>query len=223
MQKYCLILLCSLALLRCDALLKFEEPTKTTMEGVWSAVAAYNQNGSQFLDSISFPVTAFDLNSDNTVVSTAGPMIQYIVYGGNNYVKIASQVDQVFNYASLNFTGGEFFVGDGVVDRFTLEMKLQGAPGQKTLSELLTIIGIDPGFLKEVIYHKFIDVKVSFRGATRDTMVWEWDGTTTARYNIKDDKGDYVLWGGFSPTLFSRCEIVLVRQIKSLVDLVKTP
>lgn len=52
----------------------------------------------------------------------------FIVYGDNKYTQIASDVDQVFNYAGLDFNGGEFFVEDGVVDRFTLEMKLQACP-----------------------------------------------------------------------------------------------
>ena len=118
--------------------LKDETPTKTKMEGVWEVTNVYDENGVDIISQIEFPVVAFHLSSDNTVISTAGPLAMFIVYGDNKYTSIASHVDQVFNYVSLDFNGGEFFIGGGVQDRFTLEMKLEGLPGQKALTTLIT-------------------------------------------------------------------------------------
>jgi len=199
---------------------KEETPTKTKMEGVWMVTAAFDGAGQDILSKIKFPIVAFYLSSDNTVISTAGPMIMYIVYGGGNYATIAGHIDQVFNYASLDFNGGEFFCGDGQQERFTLEMKLEGLPGQKTITTLLGLLGLDPGFLDQVIYHKFMDVAVSFND-TDDEMTWTWDNTTTAVYNKKDNYGNYVLWGGWPVNSFQRGTFTLKKQSKELRDLVK--
>ncbi|MBN1981127.1 MAG: hypothetical protein JW795_06325 [Chitinivibrionales bacterium] len=224
MKYWCTIILVPVLFLflQCDSLILVEEPTKARMEGVWTIVEAYNEQEVDFLDSINFPITAFHLNSDNTVISTAGPMIQYIVYGGSNYTKIFSKIDQVFDYATLSFTSGEFFVGEGTVDHFALEIKLEGLPGQKTLDELLSLIGVQTSFLKKVIYHKFLNVQVSFSGAKSDTMIWQWDAATEARYNTKDANGDYIVWGGWPTTSFSKCSFVLVKQTKTLIELIKS-
>jgi len=199
---------------------KEETPTKTLMEGVWQVTAAQDDQGVDILPKIKFPIVAFHLSSDNTVISTAGPMIMYIVYGGGKYATIASHIDQVFNYASLDFNGGEFFVGDGTQPKFTLEMKLEGLPGQKTVATLLGLLGLDPGFLDIVVYHKFMDVAVSFN-ETNDEMYWTWETTTTAVYNKKDQYGNYVLWGGWPVNSFQRCSFTLKKVSKELRDLVK--
>jgi hypothetical protein len=199
---------------------KEETPTKTKMEGVWMVTAATDDAGQDILSKIKFPIVAFHLSSDNTVISTAGPMIMYIVYGGGNYATIAGHIDQVFGYASLDFNGGEFFVGDGTQPTFTLEMKLEGLPGQKTITTLLSLLGLDPGFLEQVIYHKFMDVKVEFND-TDDEMYWTWDNSTTAVYNKKDQYGNYVLWGGWPVTSFQKCSFTLKKESKELRDLVQ--
>ena len=201
---------------------KMEEeiPTKDKMEGVWTVTEAYNELDQNILNKINFPITAFHLSSDNTVISTAGPMVMYIVYGDNKYTQIASTIDQVFNYANLDFNGGEFFVGGGEQSRFTLEMKLEGLPGQKALTELLELIGIGNAYLDVVVYHKFRDVKVFFED-NGNTMIWEWDNITTAVYNTKDNYGDYVLWGGWPVNNFSKCQFVLRKQSQGLNDVVQ--
>ena len=202
-------------------------PTRTRMQGVWKVTEAYDQSGNSILSKIQFPVAGFYLTSDNTVVSTGGPMFMYEVYGANNYTNIASKVDQVFNYASLNTTDGEFFVADGVVDRFTIEMKLKGLPGQSALTTLLSMMNIQSQFLDETVYHKFLNVKVGFNTtdvpatSVADVMTWEFDNTTTALYNTKDSQGNYVLWGGFPIATFSKCRFVLTKQTTSLTDMVK--
>jgi hypothetical protein len=125
----------------------------------------------------------------------------------------------VFNYVSLDFNGGEFFVGGGVQDRFTLEMKLEGLPGQKALTTLLDMLGITQDYLDVVIYHKFMDVGVSF-DATGDQMTWNIDNTTTAVYNTKDNYGNYILWQGWPVNNFSKCQIVMKKRSVELKDIV---
>ena len=222
------VALLALPLLSCTELNKLlaetptPTPTKTKMEGVWVVTAAFNEAGDSITQRINFPITAFYLSSDNTVLSTAGPMMMYIVYGDSKYTQIAGDVDQVFNYASLNFTGGEFFVDTGVIDNFTLEMKLQGVPGQTTITSLLSLIGINSQWLQAIIYHKFMNVGVGF-DSTGNTMTWTFDAATTAVYNTKDATGNYVLWSGWPVTGFTRGKFVLTKQTSNmtLTDVVK--
>lgn len=204
----------------CD-LLQEEQPTKTQMEGVWLVTKAYDLNSAQDItQKVNFPLTGFHLSSDGTIISTAGPLMMYIVYGDSKFVNIASEIDQVFNYASLDFNGGEFFIGGGVQTRFTLEMKLEGLPGQKALTTLLELIGIGNDYLDVVVYHKFMDVKVDF-SEDYETMYWEIDNMTTAVYNTKDNYGNYVLWQGWPVNNFSKVQITLQKQVKDLRDLVE--
>jgi len=223
MKKHLLILSVFALILSfssCD-LMQEEPPTKTQMEGVWMVSKAYDMNTAQDITSkVNFPITAFHLSSDGTIVSTGGPLMMYIVYGDSKYVQIASSVDQVFNYASLNFNGGEFFIGGGVQTRFTLEMKLEGLPGQAALTTLLEMIGIGNDYLDVVVYHKFMDVKVDF-SEEYETMYWEIDNMTTALYNTKDNYGNYVLWQGWPVNNFSKVQITLEKQVKDIRDLVE--
>ena len=199
--------------------IKDQTPTKTVMEGVWEVTEAYNEKGEDILSKVSFPVVGFQLSSDNTVISTAGPMIMYIVYGDNKYTQIASKIDQVLNYTTLNFNGGEFFVSGGVQNRFTLEMKLEGLPGQQTLTTLLNLLGVTNDYWDVVIYHKFIDVYVQ-TDEKNGTMTWEFDSTTHAVYNTKDNQGNYILWNGWPVANFSKCRFVLTKRVKDLKDIV---
>ncbi|PKP23159.1 MAG: hypothetical protein CVU05_00740 [Bacteroidetes bacterium HGW-Bacteroidetes-21] len=197
-------------------------PTKTRMEGVWIVVEAYDSAGTSIMDKFQnplIPITAVYLGSDNTILSTAGPMVTYMVYGESKWTQISAIIDQCFNYANLTFNGGEFFVADGVVDRFALEMKLEGIGGTSTLVEILNLFNIQAEWLKEVVYHKFLDVSVSFN-ENNDRMTWELDGSTWAKYNMKDAQGEYVLWYGWPVTKFSRCKFVLEKKVKTLNDVV---
>ncbi|MBN1760035.1 MAG: hypothetical protein JW863_17040 [Chitinispirillaceae bacterium] len=203
-----------------DALLE-QDPTKSRMEGVWEVTEAYNEDGESILDSISIPITLFHLSSDNTVISTAGPMVTYLVYGGSKYTSIASKIDEVFNYASLDLNGGEWFIDGGQVTRFTLEMKLEGLPGQKSLTDLLGWLGIGGDYLDVTIYHKFMDVKVTFEDWNDTVMTWEFDNTTEAVYNKKNSRGEYVLWEGWPADNFSHCSFVLTKRVKDIKDLIK--
>ncbi|NLL27380.1 MAG: hypothetical protein GX259_01145 [Bacteroidales bacterium] len=202
-------------------LLQEEPPTKTKMEGVWKVSKITDMStGADITSRVNFPITAFHLSSDGTIISTAGPLMMYVVYGNNKYTQIAGKVDQVFNYAGLDFNGGEFFIGGGVETRFTLEMKLEGLPGQKALTTLLEIIGIGNDYLDVVIYHKFINVKINF-SENYETMFWEIDEQTTAQYNTKDKYGNYVLWQGWPVNSFSKVQIRLEKQVKDLRELVE--
>lgn len=200
--------------------LEEEIPTKTSMEGVWEVSQAFNASGQLINNQVNFPITAFYLSSDNTMLSTGGPLFMYVVYGPNKYTDIAAKIDQVFNYTTLTFNGGEFFVGDGQQTRFTLEMKLEGLPGLKTLTTLLELLGIQQSWLNVVVYHKFMNVKVSFSG-DMNTMIWEIDNQTTAVYNTKDQYGNYLLWQGWPVNNFQRCKLVLVKRSQDLRSLVK--
>jgi hypothetical protein len=199
-------------------------PTKARMEGaVWLVTEAYDSSGTSIMDKFEnplIPITAFYLASDNTVLSTAGPMVTFLVYGDNRWTQISSVIDQVFNYAGLNFNGGEYFVADGVVDRFTLEMKLEGIGGSNTLETILNIFNIQAQWLETVVYHKFLDVQVSFN-QDNTRMTWQFDTRTWAKYNMKDQYGEYVLWGGWPVTKFSKCKFVLDKKTKSLEDMVE--
>lgn len=199
--------------------LEEETPTKTKMEGVWEVTAIYNESGTDVTSQVECPVVAFYLASDNTTLSTAGPLTMYIVYGDNQYTTIAGHIDEVFGYLSLDFNGGEFFIGGGQQDRFTIEMKLEGLPGQKTLTTLLDMLGITQDYLDLVIYHKFMDVGVTFN-TTDDQMTWTFDDQTTAVYNTKDNYGNYVLWQGWPVNSFSKCTIVMTKRSVELADIV---
>ncbi|MBP8042649.1 MAG: hypothetical protein KAZ36_12165 [Bacteroidales bacterium] len=196
-----------------------ETPTKTRMEGVWTVKHVYDQSGEDHASQLNFPITAFHLSSDNTVISTAGPLTMFVVYGNSKYVQIAADIDQVFNYAGLDFNGGEFFVEGGLVDRFTLEMKLEGLPGQGALTDLLDMLGVTNDYLDMVIYHKFINVGVYFN-EDNTIMTWVFDDQTTAVYNTKDNQGNYLLWNGWPVQNFTRCTIELQKQTKDLQQVV---
>lgn len=197
-----------------------EIPTKTRMEGVWVLEEAINPNGDTVTSRVRFPICAFHLSSDGTIVSTAGPLIMYIVYGNNKYTEIFSKIDQVFNYAGFDFNGGEYFVAGGVTNRFTLEMKLEGAPGMKTLKDLLTIIGLDASYLEFIVYHKFMDVAISFNEDASE-MYWSIDSETTAVYNKKDQYGNYVLWQGWPVNNFQQITMKFSKKVKDLQTLVQ--
>jgi len=219
--RFLFIAVISFSLLSCEK--DAPTPTKSRMEGaVWVVTEAYDSSGANILDKFQnpiIPITAFHLSSDNTVLSTAGPMVTYLVYGDSKWTEVSAVVDQIFNYANLSFNGGEYFVADGVVDRFALEMKLEGVGGSNTLETILNIFNIQAQWLETVVYHKFLDVKVSFNDAN-DRMTWEFDNTTWAKYNMKDSYGEYILWGGWPVTKFSKCKFILDKKTKKLDDIV---
>jgi hypothetical protein len=169
---------------------------------------------------ISFRTTVFNWGSDNSVVSTAGRKLMYIVYGGSKYTEIGSKINDVFKYAEMNFNnGGEWFIkNDGVVDKFTIEMKLEGLPGQSAFKDILSLLGVKSSVLDFTIYHMFTDVYVNM--IDDETMEWRFTNNTSADYNTKNEYGKYVLWNGVSTDSFSKCHFKLKKRTKSLKDII---
>jgi hypothetical protein len=195
--------------------------TKEKMIGIWEVTGAWNQNGVSILSTINFPVTVIQLSDANSVNSTAGPMFMNVVYGSSKYTQIASDIDQVFNYASLDLTEGEWFIEGGYTERFTIEMKLQGLPGQSSLTTLLNALGVAQNYLDVTVYHKFMDVKVSFEPESDSVMVWDFDDQTTAVYNTKNSQGNYVFWEGWPVTSFGHCSFELTKRIKTVRQIIQ--
>jgi hypothetical protein len=219
-QSFTLFVITILFFNSCELLEEVEIPTKTRMEGTWEVVEAYNEKDSSIIKQISFPTTVFNLGSDNSVLSTAGPMFMYIVYGSSKYTEISSKIDQVFKYADLNFNnGGEWFIKkEGVVNKFTIEMKLEGLPGQTAFKDILSLLGVKSSFIDFTIYHMFTDVYVNM--IDDETMEWRFTNDTFAEYNTKNEYGKYVLWNGVSTNTFSKCSFILKKRTKSLKDIV---
>lgn len=219
-KKLHLLVIPMLVLLVLSSCKKEDEfQTKQNMEGCWTATSVTNAQGQNITNRVSLPIVAMHLSSDGTIISTAGPLMMYIVYGDSKYVQMASQLDQVFNYSTLSFNGGEFFVGADEQKSFTLEMKLEGIAGTKTLKTILQLIGIESSFLEFVVYHKFMNVGIDFADNNR-TMIWTIDANTKAVYNKKDVNGDYLLWNGFPVTSFQPCTIRFTKQTKDIREIV---
>ncbi len=215
------ILIPVLFLSSCDELLDDEAPpvpTKTRMEGTWEVVEAYDtEKDTSILKKVKVLYLGFHLSSDNTINSTAGPMTTYLVYGDSKWTEISSTIDRIWDYTEYNTNGGEFFIESGVTDRFTIEMKLEGIGGSSTIKDILEIVGVNAEFLETVVYHKFMDVEVTFNDDFTQ-MTWDFDETTFTEYNIKNQYGNYVLWEGWNAP-FRKCKFVLEKRSKDLKDL----
>jgi len=200
-----------------DEMILTEEPTQKRMQGIWMVTEATDESGEDIMSKINFPATVFQLGNDNSLNSTAGPMATYLVYGSNNYATVASKIDQIFDYTKLDPDDGEWFIENGVVSRFTMYFKLISLPGTSSLSNLLEFFNVHIPLLRQVIYHKFFDVKVSFE--SDDIMIWEFDDQTTTDYYTVDGKGERVPIS-ISTDQFSHARFVLTKQVKNLQDLI---
>ncbi len=208
---------------------KLDDPTPTheLMQGVWMVDAVYDAEGKDITNDVtSFAPAYIHLDDKNSVNSTCGPLFMYIVYGKSRFVKVAGRVDEVFDYADLSLTEGEWFIKKrGQVDLFTCEMKMK-FPGANTLESILSDMGgINLGFVDEmieaVIYHKFMDINVDVDDDNPRRMVWSINNNTKPVYNIKDQYGNYVLWNAVGSDAFSRCEIHWKKQSRALNELVR--
>lgn len=197
---------------------KTETATRTRMQGNWELTGARDDQGNDIKQKVAFPVTVFQLTDDNGMVGTLSPMFMYIVYGGSNWVQIAGKIDQVFDYANFRFNTGEFFVDPGVQQTFTVEAKLQATALAGGLIDILTLAGVDATWFQQVIYHKFIDVTVTFEGD--DHMTWEFTNLTQPVYNYKDGQGNYVLWLGIPVDGFTRSTFSFTRRTQTLNEIV---
>lgn len=201
-----------------DEIVTTEEPTYEKMQGIWEVTEATNEYGDDILDKINFPKTIFQLGSNNSLTSTAGPMATYLVYGANKYTSVASKIDQVFDYTKLEPDDGEWFIENGVVSRFTMYFKLETVPGVSSVQDLLSLFGIYTPLLRQIIYHKFIDVNVTLE--SDDVMVWEFDEDTKTKYYTVNGKGEEVPIS-ISTDNFSHCTFKLEKRVKDLKDIIK--
>lgn len=200
-----------------DDLIPPEEPTQKRMQGIWKVTEATNESGEDIMDSINFPAVVFQLGNANSVISTAGPMATYLVYGGSKIATIASKIDQFFDYIKFDPDQGEWFIADGVVDRFTINFKLVSLPGTSSLSNLLGLFEVNLQLLEQVIYHDFMDVKVTFE--SDDIMIWEFDDQTIVEHYTKNERGKEVPITIITDN-FSHARFVLTKQVKNLQDLI---
>ena len=207
-------------------------PTKVLMQGTWELTEATDTAGKDIKPLVAFPVTVIQLTDDNGMLGTEGPMFTYLVYGGSKWANTSSKIKQIFDYANFRFNTGEFFVEAGTPGRFTVEAKLQATAVAGGLSDILTSLGVGNGWLQQVIYHKFVNVKVSFpytpslssvsgSNSERNTMVWEFDNSTTAVYNYKDAQGNLLLWQGWPVSTFTKARFVFTKKTKVLNDVVR--
>lgn len=221
--------LAALILTSCE---KEPTPTKLLMQGNWQLTAATDESGNDILNKVSFPVTVIQLTDDNGMLGTQAPLATRIVYGDTKWVEVSGKMNQVFDYANLRFNTGEFFVGEGVVDNFTVEFKLQAtAIAGGALSDLLTIFGVGNGWLQQTVYHKYTNVKVSFPGEDkafsnkddeRDVMIWEFTNETQGHYNYKDSQGNPLLWQGWPVDKFAKGTFTWTKKTEGINDLVKS-
>jgi len=220
-----LVSILSMTIFSCE---KWEQPTptKTRMQGTWELTAAEDVNGNDIKTKVAFPVTVIQLTDDNGMLGTQGPMFTYVVYGGSNWVTASAKIKQAFDYANFRFNTGEFFVESGTPKRFTVEAKLQATALAGGLTDILTLLGVSNGFLQQVVYHKFLNVAVSFpvegtSSGDTETMIWEFDDQTTAQYNYKDAQGNLLLWNGWPVDNFTRCKFTFTKRVKTLNEVVQ--
>jgi hypothetical protein len=212
------ILACLLIIFTFNSCEKTEEATRTRMQGNWELTYAADAAGNDIKQKVAFPVTVLQLTDDNGMIGTLSPMFMYIVYGDSKWVQIAGEIDQVFDYANFRFNTGEFFVDPAVQDHFTVEAKLQATALAGGLTDILTLAGVDATWFQQVIYHKFVNVSVSF--ADDDHMTWEFTNATQPFYNYKDGQGNYVTWGGIPVNNFTRGTFAFTRRTQTLNEIV---
>lgn len=204
----------------CQKLEDASVPTKTLMQGNWELTQASDSTGKDILQTVAFPVSAIQLTDDNGMMGTQGPMFTYIVYGGSKWIDASAKIKQIFDYVNFRFNSGEFFVASGTPDRFTVEAKLQATAAVGGLKDILTIFGVGNGFLEQTIYHKFIDVKVTFPTASADVMVWEFDSRTHAVYSYKDSQGNTAIWLGWPTGGFTKAKFTFTKRTHGLNEIV---
>lgn len=204
-----------------------EDPTPTNdlMTGVWKVSQIIDESGSNVTDTVTswFP-TFIHMDGVNSVNSTAGPLFMYIVYGKSKFTSITSKIDEVFSYANLQLTEGEWFIDKNkVVDNFTLEIKMR-FPTMETLNTIFSLFNIDPpeivaDAIDIVVYHRFKYITVEINDENPNKMVWKFTSRIAADYNTKDKFGDKILYTGVSATGFSKCTITLEKQAKGINEL----
>ncbi len=228
-KSFLFVLFAAATILNMSSCEKIENPTPTheLMQGVWKVDVVYDENGKDITDSVTTLLPAYlHLDDKNSINSTCGPLFMYIVYGNSRFMNIIGRIDEVFDYADLSLTEGEWFIKKaGQTDVFTCEIKMK-FPAMNTLESILSDMGgVNLGFIDElieaVIYHKFMNVGVEINDWNTNRMRWTFHDGITPVYNTKDQYGNYVLWNGISLNTFSRCTIYWKKQSKTLNQLIK--
>lgn len=209
-------------------------PTKQLMQGNWELTSATDDGGNDITSQVAFPVTVIQLTDDNGMIGTQGPMFTRIVYGDSKWIQASAKIKQIFDYANLRLNTGEFFVGEGVQNTFTVEAKLQATAAVGGLKDVLEILGVANGYLQQTIYHKFLNVSVSFPGYSEedgafsnnknesaDIMVWEFTTATEGAYNYKDAQGNQLMWNGWPVNSFKRCKFTFTKRTQGINDIIK--
>lgn len=225
-----LALLLSVAFLFNSCELEEEQPTPTNelMEGVWEVTEIYNANGVEKRDELFTTVfpSYIQLTDQESVNSTLGPLFMYLVYGESGFINVTGKLTEVFNYADLQLTEGDWFIDKNkVVDKFTIKVKLR-IPTGEVINEVFELLNAGlPEILEDavdvIVHHKFRDVTVTVSDDNPDRMVWEFTDETVGSYNTMDKYGDPVLYIGIDSKSFQRSRIVLERKAKGLIDLVE--
>ena len=203
-----------------------QTPTKTLIQGLWVATSVVDTSGKDITADVSFPVAAFDFNNVNGFSSTGDALATCLVYGNGTYFTVESKVQQTFDYSKLAFNTGDFGMGLGVVDTFTIAFRLSGVGGSGTIATLLQALGINSNAIQlagETVYHKFMCVGISF-SPDNDTMTWRFDDYTHTLYTVKNANLDDVPWAGAANLPFKKMTVTLVRKTgyATFNDLVKS-
>ncbi len=203
-----------------------ETPTNELMEGVWELTEVYDENGVEKRDSLFSVFPSFiQLTDQESVNSTLGPLFMYIVYGESSFINATSKINEVFKYADLELTEGDWYIDKNkVVDEFTIKVKMR-FPTLDIANEIFEIFNIPlPEIVEDaidvIVHHKFKYVTVIINDNDPDKMVWEFTDNVVASYNTMDKDGDPVLYAGVSTNNFSRCRLVFKKKIKSINDIV---
>ncbi len=220
-KRLFIIALAAVSFTSCELNDLLNTPTKQQMQGNWVLTRATDEQNIDITKSLNYPfVNAIQLNDKAEMIGSMGPMFTYLVYGGSKWSSIRDQIGKAFDYAHLRLDGGDFYVGSGQVDHFTVEPRLLASTklGGGALIDVLKIFGVSSSFLEEIIYHKFVNVSISFEG--KDTMIWTFDNATKAYYNLRDEEGNSFLWKGWPTDSFQRCTFEFTRKTLKLEDII---
>lgn len=203
-------------------------PTETLMEGVWEVTAVYDMGASDpavnMLDSIGLGYNTrkvpqyMKLSEDGYIQTTAGPLFLYLVYGNKNWTNFFGKLDDVFKYADLEFTNGNWAIDNGVVSDFDIRITLM-PPSMKTFTSILELFGVNTQQIKSYLLHEFLNVDVTVKGSNR--MEWEWTNDVLATYFTSGDNFTEEKWLGFEASKYTRCKIVFEKRAGTLQDLVQ--
>ncbi|MFW6222540.1 MAG: hypothetical protein ACOC3T_02895 [Bacteroidota bacterium] len=206
-----------------------EEPTPTDdlMYGVWELTEAYDTSGNSIYDTITtwnFPIY-MDLFNTEGFESTAGPLFMYIIYGKSKFINVVSTFDDLFMYANLTPTGGEWFIDKNkVVDVFTIKVRML-FPSMQTFTTVFDLLNLQqPEVLADaqeiVVHHKFKFVSVDVTDDNPDQMIWEFTNNVETRYYTYDAQGEENTFTLINVP-FQKCRLVFTKKVKSLRELME--